>query len=233
MRNECQRHRLSTRLDRLRPVAPTRGQEAFLLLSLALSLALATVLPARGDDTNPAVLDPAREPLSEATFRAVGFDRAPPRELVLWRFDGETYHRIAETRSESDGRFDFGIQTLPLVRADFGVTGRGEPPDASHFRRYERVVPAPVVAAEATEDDELYILTSRAEGEIWIHDHDTGRLLARVAVDGSSQHGTSLDLARTLPRNRPRAIALEHVLGDGRRSLPEVWLIGESTPGEP
>lgn len=172
-----------------------------------------------------AALDPPLEPLLAGTFRATGFDPAAPRALVLWRFDGATHHRLAETRSSAEGRFDFGLHPLPLVGADFGVTGAGESPDASGFRRYERAVPPPIVAAQDDDGGTLHVLTARAEGELRIADADSGQLLARIPVLSTPQRGTPIDLARVLPRDRPRAIALEHVLNDGRRSVPEIWLL--------
>lgn len=185
-----------------------------------------------GSVARPA-LDPPVEPQVAVTFRAAGFDPAAPRALVLWRFDGTAYHRLAETRSDAAGRFDFGFHPLPILRADFGVTGASETPDAHTFRRFEREVPPPRVGSEDDDGGVLHVLTAHAEGELWIADADTGRLLARQPVMSTPQAGSPIDLDRVLPRDRPRAIALEHVLDDGRRSAPEIWVLDGADRQEP
>ena len=173
-----------------------------------------------------AVLDRIAAPVETTTFRATGFDPAAPRGLLLWRFDGERYLRLAETRSGDDGRFDFGLQPLPLAHADFGVTGPDDSPVASGLQSVERRLPAPIVTAHDSGDgDVLRVLTARAEGELYLSDAATGRLLARIPVDSTPGHALAIDLATALPRVRPEAIAIEHVLQDGRRSAPEIWLL--------
>ena len=189
---------------------------------LALVLAWAP-LAAQAGDSARARLDPPDEPLDSMTFRAAGFDSAAPRPLVLWHFDGNRYSRLAETRSGSDGRFDFGLYPLPLSQAEFGVTGPGEAPEGRDFRHYERVVPSPVVVAQDSGEGLLRVLTSRAEGELRIYDHDTRRLLARMPIATVPRREISIDLVTALPRIWPRSIAIEHVLDDGRRSAQAVW----------
>lgn len=224
MWNERQRDRLKG----------ARRSWARLLAAVALASLIDAVEIAGAQSLGSAprpVLDPPVEPQIAATFRPTGFDPAAPRALVLWRFDGRTHHRLAETRSNAEGRFDFGLQPLPLVRADFGVTGANETPDARTFRRHERTVPPPRVGSEDGGGGVLHVLTAHAEGELWISDADSGRLLARQPVASTPQAGSPIDLERVLPRDRPRAIALEHVLDDGRRSAPEIWLL--EAPEEP
>ncbi len=199
---------------------------------LAIALAIADS-GASASGSIRAVLEPPTGPLEATTFRATGFDPAAPRPLVLWRFDGERYLRLAETRSGSDGRFDFGLQPLPLAQTDYGVTGLDESPKSSDLQAIDRRLPAPVVAAHDAEDDVLRLLTARAEGEIYVSDAGTGRLLARFAVDPTPGRTLAIDLSTALPRIRPDAIAIEHVLPDGRRSAPEIWLLEGANPQAP
>ncbi len=184
---------------------------------------------ARAQTAGRAVLDPPAEPLVASAFRAAGFDPAAPRTLVLWRFDGARLDRLGESRSGPDGRFDFGLQPLPVARADFGVTGLGEAPDPGTFRRYERAVPAPVVASDEVSADgaprTLLVLTARSEGELRIRDAASGRWLARIPVATTPRPGTAIDLDRWLPSPVPHAIAIEHRLDDGRVSPPEIWIL--------
>ncbi len=201
-----------------------RARVRGILGMLAIALAIADA-SASASGSIRAVLDSPNGPLEATTFRATGFDPAAPRSLVLWRFDGERYLRLAETRSASDARFDFGLQPLPLAHTDYGVTGLDESPKSSDLQAIERRLPAPVVATYDAEDDVLRVLTARAEGEIYVSDAGTGRLLARFAVDPTPGRTLAIDLATALPRIRPDAIAIEHVLPDGRRSTPEIWLL--------
>ena len=227
---------------------PDRQRVAFsgLRLGIALGLGLAVGLAVGlGRDSGAAwaqsaaraALDPPAGPLLESSFRAAGSDPAAPRPLVLWRFDGIRLDRLAESRSEASGRFDFGIQPLPLAGADFGVTGPGESPNPALFRRYERAVPAPVVASEERtpegEPAALLVLTARAEGELRIRDAADDRLLARIPVEQASRSGTRIELARWLPDPAPAVIALEHRLDDGRLSPRELWPLDSAALGGP
>lgn len=199
--------------------------------SAGLAFVFAWTAPgAQAGDSSRARLDPPAEPLDSTTFRAVGFDSAGPRPLVLWHFDGNRYLRLAQTHSSSDGRFDFGLFPLPLSHAEFGVTEPGEAPNEREFRHYERVVPAPVVVAQDSGEGLLRVLTSRAEGELRIYDHDTMRLLARMPIATLPQREVSIDLMTALPRIWPRAIAIEHILADGRPSAQAVWRLEQQGP---
>ncbi len=228
MRYTRRRHRVTG------PTPRSRVFRSGLILALLAAGAAAVPAPARAQGAAGAVLDPPPEPLVATTFRATGRDDAAPRALVLWRFDGERLERLAESRSGVDGRFDFGLQPLPLVRAEFGVTGPGEAPDPATFRRYERAVPAPVVASEERDADgtprTLLVLTARAEGELRLYDAGNDRLLARLPVAGAPGPGTPIELDRWLPVPAPAELAIEHRLADGRVSPRERWRLA---PGEP
>lgn len=177
-----------------------------------------------------AVLDATTAPVDGTTFRATGFDPSAPRDLVLWRFDGERYLRLAETRSGEAGDFDFGLQPLPLGHADYGVTTLDRSPTPSDLQSIDRRLPAPVVVAhDPGDDDVLRVLTARADGELFLSDATTGRLLARFAVDPTPGRALAIDLATALPRVRPAAIAIEHRLPDGRRSEPEIWVLADDS----
>ena len=198
--------------------------------ALVLALLALTAPGAGADEATRAILELPSGLVDAPAFRVAGHDPGAPRSLVLWRWDGAGPRRLAETRSDEEGRFDFGLEPLPLVRADYAVAAMGEVPDPADYRRVERRVPAPIVAAHDRKEDLLRVLVACAEGELRLSDPATGRLLARRPIDPTAAGDQAIDLATALPRVRPEALAIEHVLPDGRRSAPELWLLEGSDP---
>jgi hypothetical protein len=70
-------------------------------------------------------LSVAPEALSVAV---TGVDWGAPRQLVLWRIEGERHARLAATRSLEGGRFDFGQVLVPNRGLELVVTALGAAP---------------------------------------------------------------------------------------------------------
>jgi len=97
-----------------------RSPLVLMLSSLFLAVALSS---GAADDSSPR-LDPPGKLEGVHSYRATGADPGGPRPLVLWRWDGMRFIRLATTRSDSNGRFDFGEQTLPSGDVYFHVSIR-------------------------------------------------------------------------------------------------------------
>jgi len=193
-----------------------------LVLGLAATLPVATAPRLARADEEPPRLDAVPFRIEANSFRAVGFDPAAPRPLVLWRWDGERFFRVATTRSQTWGRFDFGQQPIPSGDAYFHVSAVGALPDPDRLLHVERRTPAPVIQSGGLETGELVLVPARLEGELWIRDADSGRLLLRKAVDPRARYRVWVDLDDELPRPWPRALEIEQRLDDGRASESEI-----------
>lgn len=197
-----------------------RSNPGTLVLLLA-SLNVMLAAPASADADRPPRLDPPDAAELRHGYRATGTDPNAPRPLVLWRWDGFRFLRVASTRSEPDGRFDFGEQTLPSSEVDFHVSLRDDAPDIDRMLRIERPVPAPIVVLGGLGTSEIILAPAARSGELRIYDAQSGRLLLRRPV--ASHNHVCVDLSAELPRPWPAALAIEQVLDDGRRSDRQHW----------
>ena len=202
-----------------------------LLASIAMAGALATGSAAAEDALvagpvprldPPALADPTGGDAGRASFRAEGEDPAGPRLLTLWLWDGDRFHRIAETRSDATHRrFDFGQQPLPLRGAAYHVAPRGRAPEMRNLLRVDRVLPAPRVLGDPIASGEIVIAPALHAGTLAVRDATSGRLLDRLVVDPAARRRVVLPL-EPLAR-RVEAVTIEQQLDDGRRSRP-TWL---------
>ena len=142
---------------------------------------------------------------------------------MLWRWDGARFFKLAATRSDANGRFDFGEQTLPSSDVYFHVSIRNERANTNRLLHIERPVPAPVVVSGGLDSGEIVVVPAHPGGEIRIYDADSGRIILRRAVEARTRHRVSLDLIAELPRPWPVALWIEQILDDGRRSEREYW----------
>jgi hypothetical protein len=179
------------------------------------------------DDLSPRLNTPRSE-MGSASYRATGSDPRAPRRLVLWRFDGARFYRIATTRSDPTGRFDFGEQPLPDDENYFHVAAQGIPAKTDALLRIERRIPAPVLLAGGLDGSELSIAPAFRQGEIRIYDAGSGRLLLRQPVDAHGRDRVLVDLDAELVEPWPAALLLQQVLDDGRRSAKEYLRLLES-----
>ena len=164
------------------------------------------------------------EPGRHATVvRAAGHDPAAPRALVLWRWDGTSFLRLATTRSQPGGRFDFGLQAVPGRGLSLHVAAEGEAPSVERALRVDPPLPAPIVVADGLEQGELVLAPARPEGELRLYDASTGRLLLRVPVGAGRRGRVTIDLEAVLPRPWPTALSIEQVVAGSRRSPRQFW----------
>ena len=193
------------------------------LILLLSSLSLAVALPSgAGEDRLPR-LDPPGSLEDLHSYRATGTDPSGPRPLVLWRWDGTRFIKLASTRSDTNGQFDFGEQALPSNEVYFHVSVRNEGASTDHLLRIERPVPAPVVVAGGLGSGEIIFAPAHPGGEVRIYNADTGRLILRKPVEARTRFRVSLDLLAELPQPWPSALAIEQVLDNGRRSERQHW----------
>lgn len=177
------------------------------------------------------VLDALSLPQGAISLRATGVDYGAPRRLTLWRVDADRAARLAETRSQPGGHFDFGQVLVPMsgirliATADEHVPDEGQRADAQLLHG---ALPPPEARAELDHDDawSLVIEPALPGGELlladaWEQVYDTLKLpdngggAARIALDLDSYQAWE------------RILVAQH-LPDGRRSgwrrvsLPDV-----------
>ncbi len=198
-----------------------------LVFSLSWSFSLAIALPSAAEEDPWPRLDSPGALQDVLSYRAVGSDPGGPRPLVLWRWDGAHFIRLASTRSNSNGRFDFGEQALPSGDAYFHVAIRNEIARTDRLLRIERPVPAPVIVSGGLGSGELTFAPARRGGEIRIYDATSNRLILRKPVEVPVGTPVSLDLMAELPRPWPTALSFIQVLDDGRRSDRGYWPLDE------
>ena len=196
-----------------------RSRRRTLILCLLLAFVGVARTARTADDRAPRLDTPIDSPIG-ATFQARGRDPGAPRSLVLWRWNGARFRRVARTRSRSNGRFDFGEQPISTSEAAFHVSARGVAPNTDHLLRIDQPVPAPVVLEAGVGSDEIVFVPARFEGEIRILDADTRQLLDRRPIEVSGARSFRFPLTELGSRIRPRALEIEQVLEDGRRSAP-------------
>jgi hypothetical protein len=141
----------------------------------------------------------------------------------LWRWDGTRFMKLASTRSDANGRFDFGEQALPSSDVYFHVSVRNADTNTDHLLRIERPVPAPIVVSGGLGSGEIILAPAHPGGEIRIYDADSGRLILRKVVEARTRYRVPLDLFAELPRPWPLALSIEQVLDNGRRSERQHW----------
>jgi len=191
-----------------------------LLASIGLSLGAGSSV--RADELRLELPD-HREVTS--TVAIVGWDDSAPRSLVLWHWTGEAFERLAETRSNVWGRFDFGRLPVPVRGWRLHVAEADHEPDRARLELLLGPLPAPRLSPAGFETDLLSIQPALFEGELRIYAHGDGGLLLRRSLAEHGARAIFLDLAEELPRSAPEALEIVHVLGDGRRSEPAYWRV--------
>ena len=90
--------------------------------------------PVSGADA-PIDFDRVRVTPEAFSVAVTGVDWGAPRQLVLWRLEGETYARLAATRSREGGRFDFGQVVIPDRGLELVATALGAEPGPADWAR--------------------------------------------------------------------------------------------------
>ncbi len=200
--------------------------EPLILIACLTSLCLALLARADEGEVPGPRLDPLDGFATGSIARVTGSDPGAPRALVLWLWDGTGFGRIATTRSNPTGRFDFGMQTLPGEGAGLDVTIEGGRPDPARRLRAEPPLTAPILVSGGLDSDgpiELVIAPALPRGELRVTDRQTGRLLLREPIAPRDRGRITLDLTNRLARPWPETIAIEQILEDGRRSPRLFW----------
>lgn len=200
-----------------------RRADRITLVSLLICLCAGVPHVAFGDESPPPLLDSPSARDTGASHRATGTDPAAPRPLVLWSWDGRQFSRLASTRSDSQGRFDFGEQPLTALGVYFQVSALGSEPTTEHLLHIERPLPAPVILLGGLDPFEITVAPAYPGGELRIYDAETGRLLLRKSLEPTAAPSASIDLRDELPQPCPTALAIEQVMDDGRRSERQSW----------
>jgi hypothetical protein len=94
----------------------------------------------------PIEFDAVFVPAGALSVAVTGVDWGAPRELVLWRTNGEEYARLATARSLRGGHFDFGQVVVPDRGLELAVTALGAAPGPADWARGLRLdqrAPAP------------------------------------------------------------------------------------------
>ena len=185
--------------------------------------------PNVGEDRWPR-LDSQIELASGPSAHITGTDPGAPRPLVLWFWDGSRFSRIATTRSDQRGRFDFGSLPIPSSGTFLHVSLRGAPPEPARLLRLEPPLPAPVLVSgglDIASRGEIVLAPAIPRGEIRVHDARTRILLLRESVDPVDRGRITLDLSEHLARPWPASLSIEQVLDDGRRSARLVLEVAE------
>ena len=192
-------------------------------LSVLSVLSLWVASPSQAGQDRLPLLDSPSTLEGRNSYRATGTDPGGPRPLVLWRWDGTRSIRLASTRSDSHGRFDFGEQALPSKDVYFHVSIRDERPEPIRLLPIKRRVPAPVVISGGLGVDEIVLAPAHPSGEIRVYDADSGRLILRKPVESRTRYRVTLDFVADLGQPWPAALLIEQILDDGRRSAGLYW----------
>ncbi len=161
-----------------------------------------------------------------SSYRATGVDPLAPRLLVLWSWNGDRFSRVSSTMSgsgsrlgpESNGRFDFGEQSIPADGLTLHVAPLGVRADPARLLRVETPVTAPSVVSGGLESREIVFAPASPRGELRFYDADSGRLLLRKRIESNDRNRVVLDLEAELQHPWPTALLIEQSLEDGRRS---------------
>lgn len=176
-------------------------------------------------------LDPPASDPGVVSIRATGFDPAAPRDLVLWRLprgaSTSQAVRVDQTRSDAEGRFDFGQVPIPITESSLYVAAVGELPDWSRALDLSPLVPGPFVSSAGNDPLVITVIPALFEGWIELRDAGTGRRFARRSVSAKVSRSLRFDLLEeALPIDTP-VITIEQVLDDGRRSEVTVWILDD------
>jgi hypothetical protein len=191
---------------------------------LALALTLLSATASLGDTIGSPRLLAAEIAHDSGSVQIEGQDPAAPRALVLWIVRDRGPQELARTRSRADGGFDFGQVVVPPSGLALAVRPVGRKPGNSDLW-IEGRLRAPRIRAPmgGVHPFEIEILPRSAEGEIRIHEADTGVLRLRRPIGSLRGRGVVIDLAEELGPGLPRAVRIEQVDGAGRRSSAVEW----------
>lgn len=175
----------------------------------------------RPTDVHPAT--PRLEPLAlepgALSLRPAGEDPDGPRDLTLWRVGGDSFARIANTRSSDDGTFVFGQLLIPIHGIELLVTSADRTPEASDrdaVRSIAGRLPPPQIVSRPTQGHavELDVRLAIPGGTLRLIDVD-GAAIASFDLEGDPEPGVRIELEGL---DEEGFILVSQALRDGRTS---------------
>jgi hypothetical protein len=170
-------------------------------------------------------LDTIQLGAAHLTFRATGIDPLGPRRLVLWRAQDGAFRRVAKTRSERDGSFDFGEIPISLSEGSFHVVPLAESPEGSRPFQPQPPLPAPQVLLGGVDVLKIWVVPALYQGELQIRDGISGRLLLRRPIEPNQRGALEFDLRHEGLTSQTQTLTIEQRLDDGRRSDSTRWSV--------
>lgn len=186
---------------------------------------------------DPIAIAPRLHPIDwqsgRESIRARGDAGPGVRSLELWSWRDEVFERIATTRSDPDGAFDFGEVPVPAGALWLDVTVRGDVPSVDRLLRIERPPAAPIISAVVDGSiSEIRIHPAVREGELRVRDARSGVLIDRWPVTTRAPGRAPFDWTINSVSGDPIEFTVEQVLEDGRVSPPAFYRFEARSPSD-